>query len=149
MTSQVPRVRNLGAAWLDGSGFGSVMRLLPCKDSAGTAGSASRRAHVAVDRLPFFAGHRLEISVPYCVDLSPGMFRTWQPASPRLCALREKNWGDPSEGSHRLLLSDLGSDTPPLLLVRSNPISPAHTLRSGIKLHLLKGGVPKNVWTYF
>lgn len=90
MTSQAPRVRNLGAAWLDGSGFGSVVRLLPSKDSTGMAGSASRRTHMAVSRLPFFAGHCLETSVPYCVDLSPRMLRTWHPACPRLCALRDR-----------------------------------------------------------
>lgn len=58
MTSQAPRVRNLGGAWMDGSGFGSVVRLLP---SEGSAGTASGLPHVAVDRLSLLAvGWRLK-----------------------------------------------------------------------------------------
>ena len=90
-------------------------------DSSRTAGSASRPTHVAVDRLLFIIGYHLETLVAYCVDPSMGMLTAWQPASPIECDLRdgEKLHRDPSEGSHRLLLSYLGGAIPPLPFVRS------------------------------
>ena len=35
------------------------------------------------------------------------------------------------------------------LFVRMELLSPAHSQWEGIRLHLLKGGVSKNLWTYF
>ena len=36
-----------------------------------------------------------------------------------------------------------------ILFVRMESLSPAHSQWEGIRLHLLKGRVSKNLWTYF
>lgn len=90
------------------------------------------------------------------MGLSLRLPTAWQPTSPRSCCLRESMCKHGPKWRPQSLYLYSNSHTISdhhhfchILFITSESLTPAHPPGQGIHLHLWKGEVSKNLWTYF